>query len=237
MYLRARRGRDETHHVEIVDDYDSNSIGEKIDGDVTEIGVSQSATDVLRVGDVNGHDNLFECCNGGDVLEKGIESYNANDLIERGAREGYEVGVDYYHGIDNEMVDEISGEFDEDYFVRKGAALAGDWEDTERRANHLSTMEDPTLGPTPNSTQVPTPNETSPEAPSSATKESRGGFGFGIVWFVLALVIGFALWRVYKWYKTKNENAKQAYRMAQADRVLGDMQMVPTVDADDNELL
>jgi hypothetical protein len=68
---------------------------------------------------------------------------------------------------------------------------------------------------------------------------NNGGRGFGrlIILVLVFVFIGYVCYRLLKWYVAKKEHERQAYRMAQADRVLGDMQMVPTTDHDDNELL
>lgn len=86
-------------------------------------------------------------------------------------------------------------------------------------------------------------NSTAPTAAPSTMKEKYGkdkdaARGFG--WFTLSLVIliaGIALWRLWVWWQRRAERRMQEYRTAQADRVLGDMQMVPNHDMDDNELI
>lgn len=61
--------------------------------------------------------------------------------------------------------------------------------------------------------------------------------GFG--WFtlsVIVLVLLFLAWICYGQYRKKREQRMLQSRSAQADRVLGDMQMVPNADLD-NELI
>jgi hypothetical protein len=50
------------------------------------------------------------------------------------------------------------------------------------------------------------------------------------------LVVALVLWRLWVRYRRRAEQRMLDYRAAQADRVLGDMQMVPNEDLD-NELL
>jgi len=67
--------------------------------------------------------------------------------------------------------------------------------------------------------------------------DDQAAKGFG--WFTMALVIvlvGFVLWRLWVRYQHILEQRRMDYRSAQADRVLGDMQMVPNADLD-NELI
>lgn len=77
-------------------------------------------------------------------------------------------------------------------------------------------------------------------APTKHSSSSSGGgpiMGFG--WFtlsVIVLVLLFLAWICYGQYRKKREQRMLQSRSAQADRVLGDMQMVPNADLD-NELI
>jgi hypothetical protein len=71
----------------------------------------------------------------------------------------------------------------------------------------------------------------------SSSSSSKGGSGLGWITILLLTVIGAVVaWRLWIRYKRRVEQQMMAYRSAQADRVLGDMQMVPSHDLD-NELI
>jgi hypothetical protein len=70
------------------------------------------------------------------------------------------------------------------------------------------------------------------------SKGSDRGIGASIFWILLIVVGGCLCWRLWSIYRVKTERQMQEYRIAQADRVLGDMQMVPNADLDnENELI
>ena len=95
-----------------------------------------------------------------------------------------------------------------------------------------STTPWPTSSPVPFQTPHPTP-----ASQGSGAKTDTAAKGFG--WFTLSLVlliVGLVLWRLWVRYQRQAEQRMLDYRSAQADRVLGDMQMVPNEDLD-NELI
>jgi hypothetical protein len=99
-------------------------------------------------------------------------------------------------------------------------------------------IQSPTSSPTIESTfNLTNGRHRNKSHPQEEDENNSGGFARFILWVLVLGVIGYGGYRIYNWYVTKKENERQAYRMAQADRVLGDMQMVPTSDHDDNELL
>jgi hypothetical protein len=87
-------------------------------------------------------------------------------------------------------------------------------------------------GPTPAPTEEDGNNK---PAPSSSGPSPALGFG----WFVFALVVAAALlasWCFCRRFRRRREQRALDSRSRQADQVLGDMQMVPNADLD-NELL
>lgn len=107
-----------------------------------------------------------------------------------------------------------------------GTAITEDSENDADRRQDATATDFPT-----------TDSDTITAAPSMApvSDMSTRGFGANLMIVVLAVVLSYLAWKLYRWYRDKQENARQAYRMAQADRVLGDMQMVSTIE--DNELI
>ena len=94
---------------------------------------------------------------------------------------------------------------------------------------------DETLSPT-SGTMEPTSDTSGGEDTSAGNNDASKGFG----WFSLTmflLVVAFVLWRLWVRYQHRQEQRLMDYRSAQADKVLGDMQMVPQHDDLDNELL
>jgi hypothetical protein len=58
--------------------------------------------------------------------------------------------------------------------------------------------------------------------------------GFFILWWILLVVAILVIGRIcYQRFRRRQERLLSDYRSAQADRVLGDMQMVPNADLDD----
>lgn len=75
-----------------------------------------------------------------------------------------------------------------------------------------------------------------PKIPSTTpSKKASSHFGFFVLSTFIVVVL-FVLWRLWVRYQRSAEQRRQDFRAAQADRVLGDMQMVPNEDLD-NELL
>ena len=104
----------------------------------------------------------------------------------------------------------------------------------------LRTLADPTVPPTPEDTDgTLEPSAFDDNATSDAGEGSNDASkGFG--WFTLIIfivILGFVLWRLWIRFQNHQEQRRMDYRSAQADKVLGDMQMVPQHDDFDNELL
>jgi flagellar biosynthesis/type III secretory pathway M-ring protein FliF/YscJ len=100
-------------------------------------------------------------------------------------------------------------------------------------------IDDVTLEPSPS------PSE-STVAPSSAPSSSSSGFFYVLVILIAIPIVALIIYRLYKRYQRRYEQQMLDYRSRQADRVLGDMQMIPTEDLDrhhdndhfdDNELI
>jgi hypothetical protein len=66
-------------------------------------------------------------------------------------------------------------------------------------------------------------------------KDAAKGFGWFTIFIVLLIAV-FVLWRLWIRYRRHAEQRMLDFRSAQADRVLGDMQMVPNADLD-NDLI
>lgn len=76
-----------------------------------------------------------------------------------------------------------------------------------------------------------------PTAASGASNSDETNFfGWFVFWIICIPISAFILWRLWTRYKRRYEQRMLDYRSAQADRVLGDMQMVPNEDLD-NELI
>jgi hypothetical protein len=74
----------------------------------------------------------------------------------------------------------------------------------------------------------------STQAPKASSSASSVASWF---WYPLLLVtIGFSIWIMWSYYRKRRELRMLDERSAQADRVLGDMQMLPSDDPD-NELI
>ena len=120
-----------------------------------------------------------------------------------------------------------------------------------RQQRHHERTYENLLGRILDETQSPTADDTSTMAPSSGDDGTSGedtttnaagsndaSKGFG--WFsmtIFLLVLAFVFWRLWVRYQHRQEQRLMDYRSAQADKVLGDMQMVPQHDDFDNELL
>ena len=79
-----------------------------------------------------------------------------------------------------------------------------------------------------NSTLAPT------EAPQGDETPRGPGHKFGLILLaVLSAFTAFCLYRCYACYRRRREKRMIDLRSAQADRVLGDMQMIPNRDLDD----
>ena len=85
----------------------------------------------------------------------------------------------------------------------------------------------PTIG---NDDLTPSP------ANSSSNQDNSNVFGWFLFWILVIPISGFILWKLWIRYRRRYEQRMLDYRSAQADRVLGDMQMVPNEDLD-NELI
>jgi hypothetical protein len=112
--------------------------------------------------------------------------------------------------------------------VARSRALQDEFDTRSLYSPTGATSSNASYGPTE------TPVETRPPTPAGS-KDAATGFG----WFTLSmviLVVLIVLWRLWVRYKRKAEQRMLDYRSAQADRVLGDMQMVPNEDLD-NDLL
>jgi hypothetical protein len=97
-----------------------------------------------------------------------------------------------------------------------------------RRARHK------TLHPTAAPTSVSLAPSSAPSRAGNETEKS-GGLGWLTISFLL-IVGALVLWRLWIRYQRQVEQRMLDFRSKQADRVLGDMQMVPNEDLD-NELL
>jgi hypothetical protein len=77
------------------------------------------------------------------------------------------------------------------------------------------------------------------QSPVSVNDDKGGGMFGWFLFIVIGVPIGlFILYRLYLRYQYQYEQRMLQYRNTQADRVLGEMQMVPTnEDFDDNELI
>ena len=82
----------------------------------------------------------------------------------------------------------------------------------------------PTIAPTAAPTKSPLP------------RSNASTFGFVLV-FLLCVVVIFVGWRTLKYWRRRREQRLLDIRSAQANRVLGDMQMVPNDDLDDHGLI
>jgi hypothetical protein len=82
-------------------------------------------------------------------------------------------------------------------------------------------------------TPAPTAPSPAPAFSPAGNRDAQRGFG----WFLFSLVmllLGFCLvWCCWISYRKRREQRMLNFRSAQADRVLGDMQMVPNEDYDD----
>jgi hypothetical protein len=97
-----------------------------------------------------------------------------------------------------------------------------------RRARHKTSR--PTAAPT-------TVSLAPSSAPSHAAKETEKSGGLGWLTMSFLVIVGaLVLWRLWIRYQRQMELRMLDFRSKQADRVLGDMQMVPNEDLD-NELL
>jgi hypothetical protein len=111
--------------------------------------------------------------------------------------------------------------------------------------NHWRRMDDGNIGDNSDLSIEPTPSpsENTNTQPSSS---SSSGLYFVIFLLVAIPLVAFIIYRLYKRYQRRYEQQMLDYRSRQADRVLGDMQMIPNEDLDhhtdndnfdDNELI
>jgi len=102
---------------------------------------------------------------------------------------------------------------------------------------------DPSANPTNSSSTLAPGGSSSTQPPAADQGSASSPFAiiFGYEWFVavlLVVILVFACWCCYGAYRRKREQRLLDLRSQQADRVLGDMQMVPNEDLDsDRELL
>jgi hypothetical protein len=96
----------------------------------------------------------------------------------------------------------------------------------------------PTTAPTSEFGSFPTPVPTVDTGSNNSNNGSSNHHIFG--WFLFIIIAipitFFIIYRLYKRYQYQYEQKMLNFRNAQADRVLGDMQMVPNEDLD-NELI
>lgn len=102
----------------------------------------------------------------------------------------------------------------------------------ERKLDNDDTSLIPSPAPSEGGNDVlaPTP------ASGSSNSDETNVFGWFLFWVIFIPISAFILWRLWKRYRRRYEQRMLDYRSAQADRVLGDMQMVPNEDLD-NELI
>ena len=79
---------------------------------------------------------------------------------------------------------------------------------------------------------TPSPSENEYGAQPSSSSSSSSGFFLFMVILIAIPVVAFILYRLYKRYQRRYEQQMLDYRSRQADRVLGDMQMIPNEDLD-----
>lgn len=78
------------------------------------------------------------------------------------------------------------------------------------------------------------PNAFAPTSAPVSAADDRGMSSVSIVFIlILSAVAAVASWRLYTWWRRRREQQLLQYRSDQANRVLGDMQMVPNEDLDD----
>ena len=83
-------------------------------------------------------------------------------------------------------------------------------------------------------TSAPTPVPTVPPT----NKSSSSGSGYLVLFFFVLCIVGtFVGWRLIRHCRRRREQRLLGVRSAQANRVLGDLQMIPNEDLDDNELI
>lgn len=109
-------------------------------------------------------------------------------------------------------------------------------EGVRNRALQTNEFSDSSESPAPSPSLAPTPSSAAAGG-AGGNNDATAAKGFG--WFTLVLVlliVLFVIWRLWVRYKRQAEQRMLDYRSAQADRVLGDMQMVPNEDLD-NDLI
>lgn len=79
---------------------------------------------------------------------------------------------------------------------------------------------------------APTPSPTGNDSTQPPSSSSSSGFSFFLVVLIAIPIVAFILYRLYKRYQQRYEQQMLDYRSRQADRVLGDMQMIPNEDLD-----
>ena len=100
-------------------------------------------------------------------------------------------------------------------------------------------LEDTTTSWAPSTAPTVSNSIASPSPSSSATaSESNSSSTFArLLFYMVTVILGFFILRYfYHWYRQRREFQFMRDRNSQADRVLGDMQMIPNDDLD-NELL
>ena len=78
----------------------------------------------------------------------------------------------------------------------------------------------------------PSPFGNTNTPPPSSSASGSSGFFFVIVLLVAIPLVALIIYRLYKRYQRRYEQQMLDYRSRQADRVLGDMQMIPNEDLD-----
>jgi hypothetical protein len=99
----------------------------------------------------------------------------------------------------------------------------------------MSALEDRVLedgDPTEDPTEAPTVSPTKQQQ-SGGDGGSYNGGGW-LFFFVLCIVLSFVAWRMFVRWRRRREQRLLENRSAQANQVLGDMQMVPNEDLDDD---
>lgn len=101
-----------------------------------------------------------------------------------------------------------------------------------------------TIAPTPSRVITASPNfvvptlapHTPPDRPMNDGKldgdDDNAGFGRGIKLLLVVFLLALGGYQLYKCYRRRRETYLMHLRSAQADQVLGDMQMIPSEDPD-----
>lgn len=109
--------------------------------------------------------------------------------------------------------------------------------DRSLKDKQIATLDPTTLPPTtiaPSTGDINDNNENHKN--DSASKRSEPSSGLSILWWIVLVVAILIIGRIcYQRFRRRQERLLSNYRSAQADRVLGDMQMVPNADLDDTD--